>query len=284
MEKEIKVAYVILHFNVIEETLKCVESIEETNYQNYHIVVVDNGSKNGTGEKLKEIYGSKQNITIIINEKNLGFSAGNNVGCDFAITKYNPEYLIVLNNDTAVKTSDIVQKIDKEYENDNFDILAPKIWNTKLKLNQNPHYTVSNLEQAKKRYEDTRKSEYLINKSIFLFVLYKFIIKKMKKKTIDKNPSTKICHGSCIIFSKKYYAKYKKVFDEKTFLYGEEAFLNFRKNKDLLNVVYTEKIEIFHNESVSTKKIMSTWKQKRKFIAHHRHLASKEILTLYTCK
>ena len=49
-----KVCFVILHFLTIEDTLKCINSIcENIRYKNYHIVVVDNGSPNGTGLELK---------------------------------------------------------------------------------------------------------------------------------------------------------------------------------------------------------------------------------------
>jgi GT2 family glycosyltransferase len=58
-------------------------------------------------------------------------------------------------------------------------------------------------------------------------------------------------HGCALIFSKKYYKKYKDVFYNETFLYHEEEFLNYRKNRDNLITYYDANLEIFHKEGAS---------------------------------
>ena len=54
-----------------------------------------------------------------------------------------------------------------------------------------------------------------------------------------------------MIFSKKYYKKYKDCFYNGTFLYHEEEFLEYRRKKDSLKFVYNPEIEIFHKEGSS---------------------------------
>ena len=52
-----KIVFLILHYINITETQKCVETIKKIiEYKNYEIVIVDNGSKNDTGEYLKNKY------------------------------------------------------------------------------------------------------------------------------------------------------------------------------------------------------------------------------------
>ena len=61
-----KISYVILHYNTIEDTKKCIDSVlnisKNTKQIDISIVIVDNYSTNGSGEKLKELYKQK-NIT-----------------------------------------------------------------------------------------------------------------------------------------------------------------------------------------------------------------------------
>ncbi|MTV94544.1 glycosyltransferase family 2 protein, partial [Streptococcus pneumoniae] len=58
--------YIILHYKVLEETISCVKSIKEVNYNAKQIVIIDNFSNNGTGEKLQELYESDLEIDVLI--------------------------------------------------------------------------------------------------------------------------------------------------------------------------------------------------------------------------
>ena len=62
-------------------TKECVDTLLKVFAgRKFHIVIVDNGSANETGLKLKEQYADNSNITVLINKENLGFAKGNNVG------------------------------------------------------------------------------------------------------------------------------------------------------------------------------------------------------------
>ena len=55
-------SFVILHYNTFDDTVDCIDSIfKNIDYPNYHIVVVENGSKNNSGMKLFQKY--TQHIT-----------------------------------------------------------------------------------------------------------------------------------------------------------------------------------------------------------------------------
>ena len=80
-------SFVILHYISITDTIECIESIlKNINYLKYYIIVVDNGSKNNSGNILKEKYKNNSNVKVILNENNLGFARGNNVG--YKLAKY----------------------------------------------------------------------------------------------------------------------------------------------------------------------------------------------------
>jgi GT2 family glycosyltransferase len=94
-----KVSIIILNWNGLQDTLECIESVFKLNYENYEIVIVDNGSSDDSAENIKKIYPT---ITIIKNSKNLGYTGGNNLGIRYAL-KNGSDYVWLLNNDTIVE-------------------------------------------------------------------------------------------------------------------------------------------------------------------------------------
>lgn len=95
---EPKISIIILNWNQEEDTVECLESLQRLDYSNYEIILVDNGSVDGSSDKVKEKF---PYITLLKNAENLGFAEGNNVGIRYALEK-GTEYLLLLNNDTIV--------------------------------------------------------------------------------------------------------------------------------------------------------------------------------------
>lgn len=93
---ENKTSMIILTFNKLDVTKACIESIRKyTKSGTYEIIVVDNNSTDGTRAWLKE----QNDMKIILNEENLGFPAGCNLGIKVA-EKEND--ILLLNNDTVL--------------------------------------------------------------------------------------------------------------------------------------------------------------------------------------
>ena len=137
--------YIILHYKVLEETISCVKSIKEGNSNAKQIVIIDNFSNNGTGEKLQELYESDSEIDVLINHENAGFARGNNVAYQFAKEKYNPDFMVIMNNDIEIETEDFEKIVTDIYSEEKFHLLGPDIFSTTYQLHQNPkrltHYT-----------------------------------------------------------------------------------------------------------------------------------------------
>jgi GT2 family glycosyltransferase len=90
---------IILTYNNLDYTRQCLESIFSKTFEPaYEVIVVDNASKDETPNYLNSIEAEKANMKVILNENNLGFSAGNNIGAAAA----EGDFLIFLNNDTIV--------------------------------------------------------------------------------------------------------------------------------------------------------------------------------------
>ncbi|GBF80945.1 glycosyltransferase family 2 protein [Aphanothece sacrum] len=93
-----KILIIILNWNGKKDTLECLESSTKIDYDNYEIVVVDNGSTDDSVKSIREKY---SHIKIIENNANLGYAEGNNVGIRYALSE-NTDYILLLNNDTIV--------------------------------------------------------------------------------------------------------------------------------------------------------------------------------------
>ncbi|MDH3883092.1 MAG: glycosyltransferase, partial [Desulfobacterales bacterium] len=92
---------VILTCNQIEYTKKCIDSIYKQTPEPFELILVDNGSTDGTVQYLESEIADRNEairVKIIKNKKNKGFAAGNNQG--IAIAK--GDYILLMNNDVVV--------------------------------------------------------------------------------------------------------------------------------------------------------------------------------------
>lgn len=93
------VSVVILSMNKTQDILACIESVKKQTYRNMNIVVVDNGSTDGTPHAIAE---SHPDVHVIRNDKNLGICTGRNQGWSYAKKHFFPEYILQLDNDTVL--------------------------------------------------------------------------------------------------------------------------------------------------------------------------------------
>lgn len=93
-----KVSAITLNWNGKDDTIECIASLKKLNYPNYDIVVVDNGSTDGSVSALRAQY---PDIAIIENGRNLGYAEGFNVGLKYA-HENGADYFLIVNNDTII--------------------------------------------------------------------------------------------------------------------------------------------------------------------------------------
>ena len=91
----------IVNWNTKEDLLHCLGSIlkRETSVQR-EIIVVDNGSQDGSGAEVKRVF---SDVTLIENDRNLGFARAANQG----LQKSSGRYILLLNPDTHIKNAAI---------------------------------------------------------------------------------------------------------------------------------------------------------------------------------
>jgi|AntRauMinimDraft_4_1070384.scaffolds.fasta_scaffold00950_5 GT2 family glycosyltransferase len=116
---------IVLNWNAYQDTSDCLDSLVEISYDDLRIVVVDNGSKDGSGNKIEEEYPSTE---VIYNQSNLGFTGGMNTGIEFALEN-KADYIWVLNNDiTFSNQPEIVNSLTQPLElNEDIKMSSPLI-------------------------------------------------------------------------------------------------------------------------------------------------------------
>ncbi|MBU3183954.1 glycosyltransferase family 2 protein [Clostridium estertheticum] len=155
-----KVFIILLNYNGWKDTIECLQSLLNINYQNYQIVIVDNKSINNSvdtiknwieNQESKKIYcleyskktaengdleesekyfkkfKSNEKIVLINSDENLGFSGGNNIGIKYALN-LDADYIMLLNNDTVVEADFLMPLVDSLNKNKEVGIVGGKIF------------------------------------------------------------------------------------------------------------------------------------------------------------
>jgi len=260
MIKNSMIAFVILHYIVIDETVACVESILSNVEGDKKIIIVDNFSPNNSGKRLEKIYRNNENVHVLKTKENLGFAKGNNFGYRYARENLDPDFIVVMNNDMVIQQKNFIEEIYDCYRNYKFAVMGPDIYSTKAKKHQNPeadrNFTLKELK---------RKRRVLIikNKIKFLYAFKWYVLDKFKRNSerkviVKKNNFVnevifdKPLHGSCYIFSRIFITKYRECFYAKTFMYMESYILHYQVKRDGLKIMYNPKLKVIHHEDVST--------------------------------
>ena len=123
-----EVSIIIVSYNTKNLTLSCISSVvKEGSKLSKEIIIVDNGSRDGSLESIAAIDTKKSEIPIrlIKNDENLGFSKANNQGIKIAKGKY----ILLLNSDTQVEKRAIIELIEFAEKNPEAGVVGPKLLN-----------------------------------------------------------------------------------------------------------------------------------------------------------
>jgi GT2 family glycosyltransferase len=93
-----KVVVVVLNWCGESDTAACLASLAASTYAPLEVLLVDNGSPDGSGDRLHAAF---PQLPYVQTGRNLGFTGGNNVGIAWAL-EHGADYVVVLNNDTVV--------------------------------------------------------------------------------------------------------------------------------------------------------------------------------------
>lgn len=122
-ENSVQVLIVIVIWNGLEDTLECLASIQRCEFSSKGILVVDNGSTDGSSEVISRLYPGVQILRL---SENRGFTGGNNVGLQEAL-RQGVRYAYLLNNDTTVDPKSLCHMVRCADANPRSGLLSPII-------------------------------------------------------------------------------------------------------------------------------------------------------------
>lgn len=233
-----KLSIIILSWNSKEDLKKCLVSIyENTSLKEKEIIVVDNGSEDGSIEFIGENY---PEINLIKNKKNRGVGPARNQGMRIA----NGEYILVLDVDTEIKPAAIDNLIKGMEENLDVGLSGPKLV-----------YPHGGLQYS------CRKFPTVLSKFIFRRLPEKLssqFLYKEEYRDWDHSSLRYVGYviGACQIIRKKAMAQVG-LYDERIFYGPEDIDYCLRMWKAGWKVLYNPKAEILHKEARITRGILN---------------------------
>lgn len=122
--KKIDLSIIVVNFNTKKVTASCVRSIKKSKLRHRHeILVVDNGSTDGSSKVLKKLEKNKDINKLIMNKNNRGFAKANNQALKISKGKYK----LLLNSDTVVKKGAIEKMLDFAEKKGDVGVVGPKL-------------------------------------------------------------------------------------------------------------------------------------------------------------
>ena len=118
------VAVIVLAHGRREDTLDCLASVARAGWGLLTVIMVDNGSRDGTAEAVSARFPSTY---VIRQERNLGFAGGNNVGIRRALA-LGADYVFLLNNDATIATDTIARCVEAARRHPDAGALCPVIY------------------------------------------------------------------------------------------------------------------------------------------------------------
>lgn len=129
MDRNDLVAIIVLNHNKKNDILECLESIFKMDYCGFEVIVVDNGSSDGSAEEIKTKY---PNVHLIESKINLGVAGGRNLGIRYANEKLNFKFLLFLDDDVVIDKHALSEMANSFNANENIGIVTPKCYLTNI--------------------------------------------------------------------------------------------------------------------------------------------------------
>ena len=244
LKKTPSVSIIILTTNALNMTKEQLVDIAKLDVDGLdaECLVVDNGSKDGTEDAIKNYKLPNMKYKFIQSGANLGFAGGNNVGIKDAL-KRGIDYIILMNND-LILPKDIVKKLVGYMENNSdVGIASPKM------------YFAKGYEFHKDRYKESDKGKVIwyaggIIDRKNVYSLHRGV-DEIDHGQYDKIEETDFANGAVVIVRRELFEKVG-LLDDSFFLYWEDADFSEGVRRAGFKVMYFPKTKMWHKVSAST--------------------------------
>jgi GT2 family glycosyltransferase len=213
MADSARVSIIILNYDGLAYLKDCLASLRAQTYPNFKIIVCDNASKDGSVEFLTK---NSSDITLIRNQRNLGFAKGNNIAINYAL-KQGTDYIFLLNNDTELEPHALTKLVETAESDRSFGIAGPLLLDLK----------------DKKTVQEVGMS---IDKFGF----------PMQKKGSKQAVSEVFFVSGCAMLMKRAVLQTVGAFDDDYFMFAEDLDLCWRAQLAGYKIVVNQASRIYH--------------------------------------
>lgn len=255
-----KLSIIIVNYNVKEFLQNLIHSIEKAASNISHeIIIVDNASDDGSVDFIREKFPFTK---LIVNNKNLGFSKGNNIG----IAEAQGEYILFLNPDTLVSEDTFTKMIEFFETHPDAGLAGCKILNSDGTIQL----------ACRRSFPGPWTSFCKVTGLSSIFPKSK-LFARYNLTYLDENKTYEVdaVSGSFMMIKKEIYQKIGG-FDEQFFMYGEDLDLCYRVQKAGYKVYYVHDSQIIHYKGESTRRSSL---DETKFFYNAMHLFVKKHLS-----
>jgi len=135
-----EIEIIVLTWNELEVTKKFLKKLYNNTLIDFGLVLIDNGSKDGTSGFLKEFIKDKDNITLVLNEDNMGCVNGRNYGWEIASNLHSKaKYILLIDNDQYVGKGWLKQHTG--FMAEGYDVIGVEAWQINSKFMPFHHNT-----------------------------------------------------------------------------------------------------------------------------------------------
>lgn len=247
-----KIGIITINYNTEDLLGKLIECLVRQSYQNWVLVIVNNSPDNIAINKVIKSFNDSR-IILTGNNKNLGYSRGNNLGFEYLMENKligKDDIILFTNEDIVIKDEDFLAQSINAINNLNCGFLGPKIINNDGSL-MLPHTRKAGFLKCLLHMGNNGKVDrfFRINRSL---------------KKLTEPREVFLLNGACFFCRAGDFIK-AGMFDTNTFIYYEEELI-YRKVYDAnIAVFYDPAILVYHEHSASVKKSFSII-NKKKFV------------------
>lgn len=233
-------AVIIVNYNTEDLTRNCLDSVFAAAQpkEGMQVVVVDNGSKDGSVAMLKKYAKKQPSLLVIESSENLGFAKGNNVGVDASDARY----VLFLNSDTVVKRYSLVKPLKFLKSHPKVGAVTIKLFLKDGSIDYDNHRGFPTPWTALTKFSGLAN---LFPKSM-LFNSYHLAFRNLNK--IHQIP---VAAGSYMMMPTKLFRQIG-MWDETYFFYGEDIDLCYRINNAGYKIIYYPKVSTLHLRGASS--------------------------------
>ncbi len=224
MTKHPLVYVITLNWNRCADTVVCLASLGDLTYPNKCLLLVDNSSEDDTVDVVARTF---PEVEIIVNNQNLGFGAGFNVGMRHAFDQ-GADYAFIINNDTTIDENALTEMMT--LVEDDVGIIAPKIY---YASEPNRIWSIGALRHPL-TIEMTGDARDEIDNGRWATVLERDYLV-----------------GCALLISRRLYDEVG-LFDERFFMYYEDSDLSLRARQAGFRLLLSPNSHVLHKVSVSS--------------------------------